>query len=87
MPHGEVGRLAYLFLPFDAGERGPDQGPMNRTFFYRHRRRIINIGLDSIPMERCPALDADPDHRGTINEIILAVYYLLNGCPRTCAAP
>ncbi len=38
-----------------------------------------NIGLDTFPMERCPALDATPDHRGSIDEIVRAVYNLLYG--------
>ena len=47
----------------------------------------VNIGLDNLPMDRCEALDADPDHRASIDEIIRAVYNLLNGCPRACVWP
>jgi hypothetical protein len=45
----------------------------------------VNVGLGYQPMTSCEALDESGDHHATIEEIVKAVYNLLNGCPSTCA--
>jgi hypothetical protein len=43
--------------------------------------RGVNIALGSLPMDNCPALDANGDGQVAINELLIAVYATLNGCP------
>ena len=45
----------------------------------------VNIALGRSEWEACEMIEMVPDQRATIDELIRAVYNLLNGCPSTCA--
>jgi hypothetical protein len=42
---------------------------------------MVNIALGSEPIETCMSGDINHDDRITVDEIIVAVYNALNGCP------
>ena len=41
----------------------------------------VNIGLENLPVDACPAFDANGDGAVTVNELITSVNNALDGCP------
>ncbi len=42
--------------------------------------KMVNIGLEILPVSDCPAGDANGNGTITINEILIAVNHALSGC-------